>query len=182
MTLIDPTADDLESLTSLAGGAVRAGDDAAPYLAEPRDQVIGRAALVLRPGTVEEVSRIVRHCAERRIGIVPHGGGTGLVGGQVSPDGPLPVVVSLDRMDRIRAVHADENVLIAEAGCILEDVQKAAEAAGQDGARRCRDARIEPPIQAAFLRSGKLCAACRDKELGIRKSSQESVEAKEPEG
>lgn len=129
MTLIDPTADDLESLTSLAGGAVRAGDDAAPYLAEPRDQVIGRAALVLRPGTVEEVSRIVRHCAERRIGIVPHGGGTGLVGGQVSPDGPLPVVVSLDRMDRIRAVHAEENALIAEAGCILEDVQKAAEAA-----------------------------------------------------
>lgn len=131
MDLRDPTADDLTALTAIVNGAVRTGDDAAPYLAEPRDQVTGRAALVLRPGSVQEVSAIVRHCADRRIGIVPHGGGTGLVGGQVMAEGPEPVVVSLDRMDRIRAVRPSENVLIAEAGCILEDVQKAADEAGR---------------------------------------------------
>ena len=131
MTLSDPTPEDLSTLSAIVGGAVRRGCDAAPYLAEPRDTVTGRAAVVLRPGSVEEVAAIVRHCAGRRIGIVPHGGGTGLVGGQVSAEGALPVVVSLDRMDRIREVRPLENVLIAEAGCILEDVQRAADEVGR---------------------------------------------------
>ncbi len=129
--LIDPTLDDLSVLTGIVQGAVRQGDDAAPYLAEPRDQVVGRAALVLRPGSTEEVAGIVRHCAGRCIGIVPHGGGTGLVGGQVQPGGTLPIVVSLDRMARIRAVIPDENLLIADAGVILQDIQRAAEEVGR---------------------------------------------------
>ena len=127
--LNNPTAEDIATLSSLVGGATRTGDDTAPYLVDPRDMVTGQAAVVLRPGSVEEVAAVVRHCAERRIGIVPHGGGTGLVGGQVKATGTVPVVVSLDRMDRIREVRPDENVLIAEAGCILEDVQKAADEA-----------------------------------------------------
>ena len=127
MTLTDPTPEDIARLTAIVDGAVRTGEDQAPYLADPRDLVAGRAAVVLRPANTAEVSAIVSHCAERRLGIVPHGGGTGLVGGQVSPEGALPVVVSLDRMTAIRDVIPQENVLIAEAGCILQDVQAAAE-------------------------------------------------------
>lgn len=129
--LIDPAAEDIAALSAIVSGAVKGGDDAAQYLADPRDIVRGRAAIVLRPASTEEVAAIVRHCAARRIGIVPHGGGTGLVGAQVKPDGAVPVVVSLDRMTAIRAVIPEENALIVEAGCILQDVQAAAEAAGR---------------------------------------------------
>ncbi|KAG1648527.1 putative D-2-hydroxyglutarate dehydrogenase, mitochondrial [Nymphon striatum] len=65
--------------------------------------------------------------AAAQVGVVPYGGGTGLVGGQVAPDGPAPLILSLERMNKVRAVHADENVLVAEAGVILADVQAAAD-------------------------------------------------------
>ncbi|MEM6663410.1 MAG: FAD-binding oxidoreductase [Pseudomonadota bacterium] len=129
--LNEPTADDLSTLSAMVNGAVRSGDDAAPYLTEPRDVARGRAALVLRPGNTGEVAEIVNFCAARRIGVVPYGGGTGLVGGQVMADGPLPVVVSLERMNRIRDVIPEENALIAEAGVILSDIQAAAHDAGR---------------------------------------------------
>ena len=96
------------------------------YLSEPRSKWRGRAALVVAPGSTDEVAEVVRRCAATRTPIVPYGGGTGLVGGQVAPDGPPPVVLSLERMSRIRAVHADENVLVADAGATLAEVQAAA--------------------------------------------------------
>ncbi|MEM7060910.1 MAG: FAD-binding oxidoreductase [Pseudomonadota bacterium] len=127
-----PSADDISLLASITGPTgVREGEAAAPYLQDPRDQVQGQAAIVLRPQSTSQVASIVRHCAERRIGIVPHGGGTGLVGGQTQPTGVAPVIVSLDRMTAIRAVVPEENALIAEAGVILADVQAAAERAGR---------------------------------------------------
>jgi len=101
------------------------------YLEEPRGRFRGQGALLLAPGRVEEAAEIVRACAAARVGIVPYGGGTGLVGGQIMETGPAPVIVTLERMRAIRAVHADENVLVAEAGCILAEVQAAAEAAGR---------------------------------------------------
>ncbi len=60
---------------------------------------------------------------------MPYGGGTGLVGGQILHQGPAPILLSLERMKAIREVHPRENVLVAEAGAILADVQAAAEAA-----------------------------------------------------
>ncbi len=99
------------------------------YLEEPRGRWHGHGAAVLTPTTAEETATIVRACAEARVGIVPYGGGTGLVGGQLMPDGPAPIILSLERMNAIRAVHPEENVLIAEAGAILADVQAAAEEA-----------------------------------------------------
>ena len=131
MTLNAPTSDDLETLAALAGGQVRTGGDMAGYLAEPRDIFTGHAAAALRPETTEQVAGIVRHCAERRIGIIPYGGGTGLVGGQLTADGPPPVILSLERMNRIRAVVPEENAIVVEAGVILQDVQQAAEEAGR---------------------------------------------------
>jgi FAD/FMN-containing dehydrogenase len=101
------------------------------YVNEPRGRWRGIAGAVALPRRPEEVAAIVRACAAARVGIVPWGGGTGLVGGQILPEGPLPLVVSLERMAALRAVHAEENVLVAEAGMILADVQAAAARAGR---------------------------------------------------
>ncbi|MDP4032668.1 MAG: FAD-binding oxidoreductase [Pseudorhodobacter sp.] len=101
------------------------------HLQEPRGRWRGQAAVVALPGTVEEVAVVIRACGAARVGVVPLGGGTGLVGGQVMPDGPAPVLLSLERLCRVRAVYPDENVLIAEAGVVLADVQAAAEAVGR---------------------------------------------------
>lgn len=103
--------------------------DPAPYLREPRGRWDG-LGVVLAPGSTAEVAQIVRACAEARVGIVPYGGGTGLVGGQVMEDGVVPVILSLERMTQIRAIYPSENVLVAEAGAVLADVQ--ATAAGVD--------------------------------------------------
>ncbi len=106
--------------------------DAEPrYLEEPRGRYQGQAALLALPRSVEDVSTLVREANAARVPVVPYGGGTGLVGGQVMADGVAPLVISLERMAAIRAVHARENVLIAEGGAILADVQAAAQAAGR---------------------------------------------------
>ncbi len=97
------------------------------YLDEPRGRFKGQAGLLAVPRNAEEVSSLVRHAVQARVPVVPFGGGTGLVGGQVMPDGPAPVLVSLERMTAIRAIYPTENILIAEAGAILADVQAAAE-------------------------------------------------------
>lgn len=101
------------------------------YLEEPRGRYHGRGGLLLAPGSTEEVSRIVRLCAARSVGIVPYAGGTGLVGGQILPEGPAPVILSLERMNAVRAIYPRENTMVVEAGAILADVHAAAEAAGR---------------------------------------------------
>ncbi len=100
------------------------------YLEEPRGRYQGQPASALAlPRSTEEVATIVTTCNAARVPVVPYGGGTGLVGGQVMPDGPIPLILSLERMNHIRSVHPLENVLVAEAGAILADVQAAAEEA-----------------------------------------------------
>ncbi len=130
--LTEPTSEHLAELAACAGegGLIEADSEAAaPYLAEPRGLMRGRAAAVLKPASTRATAAIVGFCNRHRIGIVPYGGGTGLVGGQVAPEGPRPVVLSLERMDRIRAVRPDDGVVVAEAGVVLADLQRAAEAA-----------------------------------------------------
>ena len=120
----------LENLgAALPQGTLRAVEPR--YLEEPRGRWTGIGGAVACPATVEEVSAIVRACAAARVGIVPWGGGTGLVAGQIMAGGALPLILSLERMNRVRAVYAEENVLIAEAGVILAEVHHAAEAAGR---------------------------------------------------
>lgn len=105
-------------------------DDSTPYLSEPRGRWAGQG-LIVAPANTDEVSTVVRACADARIGIVPYSGGTGLVGGQLMQDGPAPVVLSLERMNKIRAVYPSENVLVCDAGVILATVQQAAEDIGR---------------------------------------------------
>lgn len=99
------------------------------HLEEPRGRYAGQGGLLACPTEAAQFATILRAAQAARVGVVPYGGGTGLVGGQVAPDGPAPLILSLERMNRIRLIDAPGNVLVAEAGCILADVQAAAEAA-----------------------------------------------------
>jgi FAD/FMN-containing dehydrogenase len=103
-------------------------DRLAPKLVEWRDRWRGTTPLLLLPKTVDEVVAIVRLCAETRTPITPQGGNTGLVGGQI-PEGE--VLLSLEKMNRIRAVDAEDDVLVAEAGVTLAAAHEAAGAAGR---------------------------------------------------
>jgi FAD/FMN-containing dehydrogenase len=94
-------------------------------LTEPRGRWRGQGHPIA-PATTTEVATLVAACAAARVGIVPWGGGTGLVGGQLMSDGPTPIILQLDRLRTIRALHPTENVLIAEAGVTLRAVQDAA--------------------------------------------------------
>jgi FAD/FMN-containing dehydrogenase len=98
------------------------------YLEEPRGRYQGQCGILAAPETTEQVSSLLKLANHHRVPVVPYGGGTGLVGGQVMPDGPAPLLISLERMTAIRAVYPDENVLIADAGAILSDIQGAADA------------------------------------------------------
>ncbi len=102
------------------------GIPTASYQEEPRGRYVGEGGILAKPRNVEEVATLVRLAGQARVGVIPFGGGTGLVGGQVTPVGPAPLILSLERMKAIRSVSPDENVLVAEAGAILADVQDAA--------------------------------------------------------
>ncbi|WP_397542879.1 FAD-linked oxidase C-terminal domain-containing protein [Roseovarius salis] len=113
----------------LPAAAIR---DAAPgYLEEPRGRWAGRAGVLVAPASTEEVALAVRAAADERVPVVPYAGGTGLVGGQIAPDGPAPMLLSLERMRRIRGIWPEENVISVEAGAILSDVHAAAGQAGR---------------------------------------------------
>jgi FAD/FMN-containing dehydrogenase len=113
----------------LPEGALTAPD--VSHLTEPRGRWQGRAGAVALPRSTAEVARIIRACATARVGVVPWGGGTGLVGGQIMPDGPAPLLVSLERMTAVRGVYPAENALVVEAGMILADVQAEAARIGR---------------------------------------------------
>ncbi len=126
-----PTQPLLDRFAAIVGPTYSLRDAQAiqPYLIEPRDKFHGRTPLVLRPGTVAEVSAILKLADETRTPIVPQGGNTGLVGGQVPSDKGTEIVVSLSRLNRVRSVDPESNTLIAEAGVILADAHRAADAA-----------------------------------------------------
>ncbi|WP_265501337.1 FAD-binding oxidoreductase [Paracoccus beibuensis] len=106
-------------------------DIAPAYTEEPRGRIMGQAGLVAAPRDVEECAAIIRACADARVPVVPRGGGTGLVGGQLVANGPAPLVLSLERMTAIRDIWPEEAVLIAESGVTLHDARQAAAAVGR---------------------------------------------------
>ncbi len=99
------------------------------YLEEPRGMVQGAGGVLARPRNVGEVSDIIKLCAQHGVAVVPYGGGTGLVGGQVA--GGAPLVLSLERMNAVRAVDPVGNTITVEAGMTLAAVQDAADGAGR---------------------------------------------------
>ena len=97
----------------------------APYLLEMRDMFHGHTPVVLRPGSVAEVADILKLANETSTPIVPQGGNTGLVGGQIAQHGEI--VLSLNRLDRIREVDPISNTMTCEAGVTLQRAREAAE-------------------------------------------------------
>lgn len=104
-------------------------DQQLPYLREWRDKYEGRSALVLRPASTDEVSRILRLAHELNLAVVPQAGNTGLVGGQIPHRGEI--VVSVARLNRVRHVDPAGTSMTVEAGLTLAEVQAAAEKAGR---------------------------------------------------
>ena len=96
----------------------------APYLVEMRDLYHGHTPVVLRPGSVVEVSAILKLANETKTAIVPQGGNTGLVGGQIPHHGE--VLLSLTRLDKIREVDPVSNTMTVEAGVTLQRAREAA--------------------------------------------------------
>ena len=90
----------------------------------------GRALAVVRPATTAEVAAVVRACAAAGVSIVPQGGNTGLVGGGVPDDSGTQVLLSLQRLNRIRGIDRPNLTVTVEAGCVLQALQQAARDAG----------------------------------------------------
>lgn len=121
----------IDSLRSVVGPAhVLQGDGLDAYLVDWRKRYRGRALAVVRPGSTGEVAAVVRACADAGVPLVPQGGNTGLVGGGVPDDTGHQVLLSLTRLNRIREIDADNLALVAEAGCVLQTVQQAADERG----------------------------------------------------
>jgi len=128
-----PSADTIETLVRIVGDrhAIRDEADMAPYLIEWRDRYHGKAALVLMPGSTDEVAAILRCANEARVGVVPQGGNTGLVGAQIPDESGDQIVVSLQRLSHVRDVDLASNTMTVEAGLPLAVAQDVAERAGR---------------------------------------------------
>src|SRR5581483_8823620 len=98
-----------------------------PFLIDHRRRYRGSALAVVLPRSVEEVSRLLAHCNERGTGVVAQGGNTSYCGGATADESGAQVVVSLKRLNHLRGVDPLNYSLTAEAGCILADVQRAAD-------------------------------------------------------
>jgi len=124
-----PSPELLARFAAIVGKKYAVTDPAAqaPYLVEMRGLYQGRTSLVLRPGTTAEVAAIVRLANETKTPVVPQGGNTGLVGGQIPLAGEI--VLSLTRLDRVREVDPISNTMTCEAGVVLANAQAAAAAA-----------------------------------------------------
>src|SRR5215831_10464031 len=124
--MVDLNGSVAERLKEAAGPGGWSEDAAeiAPHLSEWRGRWKGGSPLLLKPNATAEVGRILAICNETRTPIVPQGGNTGLVGGQIPTHGE--VLLSLARMNRVRTVSADDNAMIVEAGVVLANAQKAA--------------------------------------------------------
>jgi FAD/FMN-containing dehydrogenase len=105
--------------------------DMAPYLEEPRGLWHGRAALVVKPASTAEVAAVVKICDEHALAVVPQGGNTSLVGAAVPLEHGNEIVLSLSRMNAVRALDPLNDTITVEAGCILAHVQAVAEEAGR---------------------------------------------------
>jgi FAD/FMN-containing dehydrogenase len=129
MTNTIPSPDLIARFAAIVGDRNALTDQAeiAPYLVESRGLYTGNTPLVLKPGSVDEVSQILKLASETGAAIVPQGGNTGHVAGQIPRTGAADIVLSLERLNRIRDIDPVGNVVVADAGCILADIQAAAE-------------------------------------------------------
>jgi FAD/FMN-containing dehydrogenase len=126
-----PSAAFLDQLRTIVGpnGYLDQPFDVAPYTVDHRKLYQGATALVVRPESTQQVAALLRACNDERVGVVPVGGNTGYVGGATPSEDGSQIVLSMARMRRVRSVDPYNYTMIAEAGCVLADVQAAASAA-----------------------------------------------------
>jgi FAD/FMN-containing dehydrogenase len=119
-----------ERLAALVGArsVLVAPEDQRKYLHDWRDRHGGRAACIVLPRTTAEVSAVLALCNELAVAVFPQGGNTSVCGGSVPSEDGRGVVVSLERLNRIREVNPQNNSITVEAGCVLATVQEAAKA------------------------------------------------------
>lgn len=125
------SADLLRELRTVCGEAqVLTTGDLSAYEHDWRRRWHGKALAVVRPGSTAEVAAVVKACAEAGVAVVPQGGNTGLVGGGVPDESGTQVLLSLQRLNRVRHIDAANLAITVEAGCVLQAVQEAAAAQG----------------------------------------------------
>lgn len=124
-------AEIIERLKALVGPAGYLTDPAeiAPHLVEWRGHWHGQTQLVIRPNSTEQLAEAVRLCAAAKLPMVPQSGNTGLCGGGVPSADGHNIVIDTTRLNRVRAIDPDNFTLVAEAGCILADIQRVADEA-----------------------------------------------------
>ena len=119
----------IEGLRAIVGERNVITDDHGrePFENDWRGQFHGRALAVVKPGNTDEVSRVVQLLAREKLAIVPQGGNTSLCGGSVPDNSGRQVIVNLSRMNRVRGVDPSNNTMTVEAGCVLANIQQAAD-------------------------------------------------------
>ncbi len=121
----------IETLIDIVGAShVLQGNDLQAYEEDWRQRQRGKALCVVRPGSTQEVARVVKACAAARVAIVPQGGNTGLVAGSIPDESGTQVLMSLRRMTAVRGLDPVNQTITVEAGCVLQSLQEAAEQAG----------------------------------------------------
>jgi len=131
--LTAPASQPLERLREILGAdaLLTEAADCAPFLTDHRGLYHGRALAVVLPRSIAQVSDLLAWCNAARVGVVPHGGNTSYCGGATPDESGRQVVLALKRLNRIRSVDAANDALTAEAGCLLAQVQQAADDAGR---------------------------------------------------
>jgi FAD/FMN-containing dehydrogenase len=121
----------IEQLKTIVGAAqVLTEGDLSAWEQEWRKRARGKALAVVRPASTGEVAQVVKACLAAGTSIVPQGGNTGLVVGSIPDESGRQVLLSLQRMNSVRAIDADNLAITVEAGCVLQSVQEAAAGAG----------------------------------------------------
>jgi len=105
-------------------GLVTASSEAEPYLTESRGRYRSEASVIARPVDTDQVAAIVHACSDEEVSLVPQGGNTGLCGGAVA--GARQLILSLERLDRVRDLDLANNTITVESGCILANLQQQA--------------------------------------------------------
>ena len=118
----------IETLADIVGAqnVITDAETMHPYLGDWRGRYRGAARCVVRPGTTAEVSAIVRVCAAAGVAMLPQGGNTSHCGASIPDKSGKTVLISLSRLNKVRAVDAANNTITVEAGCVLQNLQEAA--------------------------------------------------------
>ncbi|MGB5725172.1 MAG: FAD-binding oxidoreductase [Parasphingorhabdus sp.] len=126
------TANWREKMQSVVGakGYTSDDDDMAPWLTDWRGRYTGAASAMISPASTQETAEILRIANEHAVAVVPQGGNSGMVGGATPDASGQSVILSLRRMNRIRTIESEDQLVVCEAGVILQNLHEALAAEG----------------------------------------------------